>query len=361
MSAAISISTATWQDPREMTLLGMGSAVPGNSVATHELIDRLQRHFDIDVSRAGRTIAKRLGVRARHICRDLRERHECPRPEDTNVQLSARALSSALREANLSARDLGYLITHTATPGQLIPPNAARLADLIGYDGPFLELRQACTGFANALVVAQGLVSASQGKPIAIVGSETGSVFFDPHRVREDRGQLVNMLQMGDGAGACIVGAKRCDHGATISHIYFGQIGRNRAPAFSLSHGGSDAPHAHSMNAEFNHDFAAVRDHGPRLFEEGIASARHLGIELPVDYLVPHQANGRMADLLAPKLNLRPEQVFVNADRLGNTGSAAIWLALDELRAHMRRRERALILGAEATKFMFGGFLYVHN
>ena len=68
-----------------------------------------------------------------------------------------------------------------------------------------------------------------------------------------------------------------------------------------------------------------------------------------------------MAELLAPFLGIEESQVFVNADRLGNTGSAAIWLALAELRSRLGPDRRVLALGAEATKYMFGGFLYVHG
>ena len=68
-----------------------------------------------------------------------------------------------------------------------------------------------------------------------------------------------------------------------------------------------------------------------------------------------------MAELLAPFLGIEQSHVFVNADSLGNTGSAAIWLALAELRSHLDSGRRVLALGAEATKYMFGGFLYVHG
>ena len=67
------------------------------------------------------------------------------------------------------------------------------------------------------------------------------------------------------------------------------------------------------------------------------------------------------AELLSAEIDVDPARVFVNANRVGNTGSAAIWLALAELRETLHAGERVLILGAEATKHMFGGFLYVHG
>jgi 3-oxoacyl-[acyl-carrier-protein] synthase-3 len=349
-----------WRDPGELAVLGMQAALPGEPLTTDALLERIATRFAVDVRRAGRTIARRLGVETRHVCRDFRERHERPRPGHRNCELAAEALRGALREAGLAANDLRYLIGHTASPATLVPPNVALVAELVGYDGPFLELRQACTGFANALVIARGL-TASGGGPVAIVGSETGSVFFDPLRAAEDHGQLVNLLQMGDGAAAVVVDRSSERPIATLSHFYFGQVGRDRAPGLRLTAGGSDAPQAYGQ-IEFEHDFAAVRRYGPELFEQGLATARSMGVDVEaVDWVVPHQANGRMADALAAHVPVPADRVFVNADRIGNTGSAAIWLALTALRAQARRCSMALVLGAEATKHMFGGFLYAQH
>jgi 3-oxoacyl-[acyl-carrier-protein] synthase-3 len=301
-----------------------------------------------------------MNIKARYLCRDLRERFESPRPQHTNAGLAADALTRALTTAGMQSSELSYLIAHTATPGQLIPPNVGRIAELLEYDGPFMELRQACTGFANALIVARGLIAARPSAVVAIVGSETGSVFFDPLRAAEEDGQLINMMQMGDGAAACLVADTRANT-PQISHLYFGQIWRNRPAGFKLVGGGSDVPLPARGSFEFEHDYEQVRESGPDLFRCGANAARQLGIDPQrVDYLLPHQANGRMNELLAPEFDVPADRIFVNADRVGNTGSAAIWLALYELSQRMRTDEQALILGAEATKHMFGGFLYTH-
>ena len=100
-----------------------------------------------------------------------------------------------------------------------------------------MELRQACTGFANALVIAQGLLSVPGAKPVAIVGSETGSVYFDPHRAGEDVRQLVNLVQMGDGAAAIILAPDDDSHGPRIANNFFGHIGLDKSPGFTLSAG----------------------------------------------------------------------------------------------------------------------------
>ena len=222
-----------------------------------------------------------------------------------------------------------------------MPPNIGQVAELLDYGGPFVEFRQACTGFANALVFAQGLLRASAG-PIAIVGSETGSVFFDPVRAAEDAGQLVNMVQMGDGAAAIILTRDDDRVGPRLSHVYYGQIGRGRVPGLTVADGGSYTPRCSIGFPEFQHDFAAIHRSGLELLLHCAAAAERTGGGA-ADYVLPHQANGRMDTILARPLGLAAERIIVTAGRLGNTGSAAMWLALAQVRATLKLRDRVAI------------------
>lgn len=360
-SGALS-SARFWHDLRKLKVLGMGVALPGPPVSTEELLRRVEKRFGVAVSRRGTLLADRLKIETRHLCRDFEARHEAPRPGHSNPDLGATALRAALEEARLRVGDLAYLVGHTTSPARLAPPNIAFVAERAGFSGPYMELRQACTGFANALVIAQGLVSVPGVEAVGIIGSETGSVYFDPERAGEDVSQVVNLVQMGDGAAAIIVAPDDSGTGARISSNFFGQIGLDRPPGFTLAAGGSDQPFVERGALEFEHDFVGVRDSGPELFEHGAAAARALGIALDtVSHIIPHQANGRMGEFLGPRLGVEPRRVFVNADRLGNTGSAAIWLALAELRPTLAPGTSVLALGAEATKYMFGGFHYAHG
>jgi 3-oxoacyl-[acyl-carrier-protein] synthase III len=351
-----------WHDSRALRVLGIGTELPGPPVPTAALLTGVEKRFRVAVLRRGMALAHRLKISTRHLCRDFDTRHEVPRPGHSNPDLAAAALRVALQEARLEVGDLDYLIGHTTSPACLAPPNIAFVADRLGFSGPYMELRQACTGFANALVIAQGLAAIPRVKAVGIVGSETGSVYFDPQRAGEDRSQLVNLVMMGDGAGALIVGPNDSGTGARISNNFFGHVGLGREPGFALAAGGSDQPFIERGTLEFEHDFAAVRNRGPELFYQGALVARRLGIGPGmVDHVIPHQANGRMAELLGPFLGIERRQVFVNARRLGNTGSAAMWLALAELRSTLKPGATVLALGTEATKYMFGGFLYVHG
>jgi 3-oxoacyl-[acyl-carrier-protein] synthase-3 len=287
----------------------------------------------------------------------LLRRFEGTRPGHTNAELAARALVQALDRAGARVSDLSYLVAHTATPGQLVPPNVAQVAELLDYRGPYMEIRQACAGFANALVFANGLLQSRAGL-VAIVGSETGSVYFDPLAARGDAGQLVNLVQMGDGAAAVVLAAAGPGD-AQIASLFYGSHRERRAPGFHLVGAGSDAPG--NGLPQFEHDFRNIRRYGPALFEQGAVAARALGVRLAeVDYLVPHQANGHVGAMAARQLGISAERVFGNAAVVGNTGSAAIWLAFDELRSRLREGDSVLALGAEATAYLFGGFHYVH-
>jgi 3-oxoacyl-[acyl-carrier-protein] synthase III len=351
-------SSAIWHDRTPLLVLGTGTALPGDPVETEELLTTVDRRFALSLRRPGLAIAQKLGIRSRHLCRDMARRLEAPRKGHRNPELAAAAVRVALREAGLVAQDLSYLIGHTATPARLMPPNIGQVADILDYDGPFVEFRQACTGFANALVFAQGLLRAGAG-PVAVVGSETGSVFFDPHRAAEDAGQLVNLVQMGDGAAAIIVARDDDRAGARLSDAFYGQMGRGRVHGLAVTDGGSDAPRCGLGFPEFQHNFAAIRHSGLELLLHCAAVAEDIGSESS-DYILPHQANGRMDAILATPLGIARERIVVTADRLGNTGSAAIWLALAQLRPTLRTGQTVLVLGAEATDFMFGGFRYYH-
>lgn len=369
-----------WHEPTPLRVLGTGHALPGDPIPTATLLERIESRFSLQIGRRAEAVARRLGIETRHLSRKVAGALEPPEPGCGNADLAAAALRAALTDAGVRTNEIGYLIAHTATPGRLLPANVARVAGLIGYTGPFVEFRQACTGFANALAFAHGLLRGGGGRPVAIVGSETGSLLFDPRRVARAEDQLVNMLQMGDAAAAVVLAAHAGDRGALLDRAFAGQGGcelRSRAPGLSIPDGGSDAPHCPAGFPEFAHDFAAVRESGPPLLQAAIAAAR-LGGAADADILVPHQANGRIAAVVAPLAGVAPERVLVNADRVGNTGSAAMWLALAQARrgearlgpsrlgepmapARLRPGERLAALGVEATCYLIGGFRYSHG
>jgi 3-oxoacyl-[acyl-carrier-protein] synthase-3 len=313
------------------------------------------------VARKARLVARQLGIRQRHLARPLQRDLEPPEPDAP--ALCIEALQQAAHEAHCAPADLDYLIGHTTTPHTLVPPNIAWVAERLQLANPYMELRQACTGFANALQIAAPMLGGGSAEAIAIVGSEVGSAFFRPDADFIDEEQLVNAVQMGDGAGAVILAAAGSRQRHRISDMYMGHIGSDRAPGFYLDGGGSGSVHCDRGIPRFRHNRRAVREQGGDLYLAGLQAiaSRGYGIE-DFAYLLPHQANGHLASLLAQHLGIDAERIVVDADRLGNLGSAAIWVSLDRLRRSGRLSpgDKVLVLGAEATKYLYGGFVYQH-
>lgn len=355
-----------WRGQSELSLMGIGAALPGDAIKTEDLLAHVDKVFDLNLAGRGRIYAQKLNVKERHLSRELTSAAERPKAGCSNPELAADAIRAALNDAGFDVSEVGYIIGHTATPAMLIPSNVALVSEYLGYNGPHMELRQACTGFANALVIAEGLLANPDAKPVVIVGSETGSVYFDPNRAKDDAGQLVNMVQMGDAAAAVVLCPNKTKHAAkrkgTISKTYYGQLGGSRVPGFSLPIGGSNQPFGNDMQPEFEHSFAEVRKSGPELFLAGLSVSESSGIHYTdAHYILPHQANGLMDELLEETLGVPKDKTLVNGDKVGNTGSAAIWLALAQSFDRFSKGETVLVLGAEATKYMFGGFLYTHG
>ena len=289
-----------WTDPTPLHVLGMGSALPGPALATGALLDRVEQRFGLAIHRRGLAVARRLGILTRHVCRPFEAALEPPRPGQGNPDLAAAALRSALAQAGLQVTDLSYLIAHTASPATALPGNVAQVAALLGYRGPFAEFRQACTGFVNGLVFAQGLLRAGSG-PVAIVGSETGSVHFDPSRAAVDLGQLVNLVQMGDGAAAIVLAPDdEGGPGATpVPRLPRPGRRRDNVPAWRCSHGGSavaGSARTGSMSSPTTSPWSG--EAGPGLLRQCAAIAAAAAGIAPTDWVLPHQANGRMDELL---------------------------------------------------------------
>ena len=348
---------------KRLKLLGTGRSLPGPPVSNETLFAALENACNPRAARRARSIAYRLGIKHRHVSRDLQVSLSGTRETMQAPQLCRTALAGAMMEAGIDIASVDYLIGHTSSPQTLLPPNIAWVADELQYTGPYLELRQACTGFANGLQIAAAMAYANALNMIAIVGSETGSPYFSISNAFLSNEQLVNYVQMGDGAGAVVVGHDDGSEDHIISDIFVGQIGVGREPGFYIEGGGSFQPQCSMQLPIFRHRVQTVREHGGELFLRGVEAITQRGHHLrDFDWILPHQANGHLARLFSQYFDVAKEKIFVTADKLGNLGSAAIWVSLDMLRRseHLKEGQRVLVLGAEASKFLFGGFVYEH-
>lgn len=348
-------------------LLASSSSLPGEPVSNEQLLEALASFCGSGPARQAQRISKLLGVQSRHLSRHLDLPISGVREEYDNPTLCCDVLDKLFAEDGSDLEQCQYLIGHTTSPQTHSPSNIAWVADKYQYNGPYLELRQACTGFANALQVAEGFLQANS-RPVAIVGSETGSAYFRMEEAFLDREQLTNYVQMGDGAGGVLLAkADQDDHSRVLTDLFIGHSGLkkndNGKPAFYMEEGGSSHPESQNKTPRFRHIATDVLKNGQDLFFAGIEAIKSRGYELEdFDWIIPHQVNGHMARLFQKYTGIDQQKIFVTADTLGNLGSAAIWIALDKLikSRQLEQGQKALILGAEAPQQMFGGFVYHH-
>lgn len=340
-------------------LLGSGSDLPGEPITNEILYSGLSKQCGISTARKAKLISRRLGIKSRHFCRN--NETGISTPAISAPQLCIEALNKAQTENNHD-NILGYLIGHTTSPHTLLPPNISWVADKINHVGPYMELRQACTGFANALQIAIPMLeNDSSMQPIAILGSEVGSIYFNLSKDFVDLEQLVNYVQMGDGSGAVILGHDDGSDESIISDAYIGHIGNGKEPGFYMDGGGSGEVNCDTGIPVFKHNVTDVRERGEALFSKGLEAILSRGYKLDdFEYILPHQVNGHLAKLLSEYFSVPESRIIVDADKLGNLGSAAIWVSLDRLRKsdRLKKGDKVLILGAEATKYLYGGFVY---
>jgi len=285
-------------------------------------------------------IVRRTGIRERRVAAD----------DEGAAAMSAHAARAALASSGLSAGSLGAVIVATTTPDHLTPPTACELQAALGaWGAACLDVEAGFAGWIYALVLADSLLRAGRGEAALVVGVEKLSTVTD--RADPSTGPL-----FGDGAGAVVLA--RGPGPRRVRSTSWWADGR-LADALRRPAGGALRPFDARVLEERSH---LLRMEGTRLFKaavrtmaqqarsalEGAGLARE-----DVGLIIPHQANLRIIEGLVREMELDASRVYVNIDRLGNTGAATIPIALDEAVRTGRAAEGAPILlvsfGAGAT------------
>ena len=292
-------------------ILGMGYYVP----------DKVLTNYDLEkmVDTNNEWIVDRTGIKNRHIAA----------PEQATSDLALIAAERALADANVAAEDIDCVIVATETPDTKFPSTACLLQDMIGAkNAAAFDLSAGCSGFVYALSVANGFIVSGMYKHILVVGAETLSRILN----WEDRNTCV---LFGDGAGAAVVG--EVEEGYGILGFDMGADGSG-GPYLIQPAGGSRKPASHETVDAHEH---SVHMDGSEVFKFAVkimASTSQRVLEKTglksedIDLLIPHQANIRIINSAAKRLNLPKEKVFVNVDKYGNTSAASIPIALCEAR-----------------------------
>ncbi len=285
-------------------LLGTGSYLP-EKVLTNSDLEKI-------VDTNNKWIVERTGIKERRIAAS----HE------TAASMAKEAGLKALEAANLSKNDIDLLIVGSATPDRIFPSLACMIQPDVARVGcPAFDISAACAGFSYALGIADNAIKSGMANNVLIIGSETLSRITD----WEDRSTCV---LFGDGAGAFVLSASD-EPGVYSTHLHADGTYQDilYAPNLPLLPKDVEAKESRYIKMKGNEVFKfAVTELG-NIVDETL-SANNM-VRSAVDWLVPHQANLRIINAIAKKLNLPMERVLVTIDKHGNTSTASIPLAMD--------------------------------
>jgi 3-oxoacyl-[acyl-carrier-protein] synthase-3 len=307
----------------------------------HYVPEKVLNNFDFEkmVDTSNEWIITRTGIKERHIASE----------DEASSDLAYHASIKAMEDAGVVAGELDMIIVGTVTPDIPFPSTGCLLQDRLGAENAAaFDVSAACSGFLYGVTLAKSMIVTGQMKTILVVGVETLSSIMN----YEDRSTCVIF---GDGAGAVVM--KPCPPGQGVLSTYILSDG-SLAELLYIPSGGSRRPlNEERLKAREQY----VRMRGNELFKYAVRymvqSARKVigeaGITIEeLDYLIPHQANIRIIEGVRKRLKLPKEKVVVNIDRIGNTSSASIPIALGEL-----KESGGLKRGSNVLFSVFGGGL----
>jgi 3-oxoacyl-[acyl-carrier-protein] synthase III len=305
-------------------------------------------NFDIEklVDTSAEWIVERTGIHERRIA-----------PNDVAASdLALEASRTALKRAGLKARDLDMIICATVTGDMPFPSTACVLQSrLDACNAAAFDVSAACSGFIYGLFIADSLIRSGAKKKILVVGVDMLSRLTD----WEDRSTCIIF---GDGAGAVILEPSKDDSG--IMSVDIGSDG-NLWDFLYIPGGGSRIPLSHDCLDKKLH---RIKMKGNETFKVAVKTLENVVLETlrknnlkpsQLSLLIPHQANLRIIQATAKKLDLPMEKVMVNIDRYGNTSSASVPIALDEaLNAGRIRTGDYILLEAFGAGLTWGSALF---
>nr|WP_294840889.1 beta-ketoacyl-ACP synthase III [uncultured Methylotenera sp.] len=243
----------------------------------------------------------------------IRERHIAGEGEFTS-DLALQAAKNAIASAGLSPNDIDLIIVATTTPDKVFPSVATMVQKKLDISGcPAFDIQAVCSGFVYALTTADNFIKAGSAKCALVIGAETFSRITD----YTDRG---NCILWGDGAGAVVLQASS-EQGIISTHLH--ADGRYE----NMLHVPRNADKPDTVVMEGNAVFKMAVNTLDQIVDETLAANNMQKSD--IDWLVPHQANIRILQATAKKLDMSMDRVVVTVDKHGNTSAASIPLALD--------------------------------
>lgn len=316
-------------------LIGTGYKLPAKVLTNDDLSKMVDTNDE--------WISTRTGIRSRHIAGK----------DELTSDLSYDAAVMAIKNAGIENQDIDFIIVATVTPDNTFPATAAKLAKKLGLNSgtPAMDVNAACSGFVYASQIADNMIRLGQVKTALVIGAETLSKITD----WTDRNTCV---LFGDGAGAAIFRAAECSGESTDTGLLATKI---YADGCQYDHLCSDSGVSVNQKAGFIHmDGKEVFKVAiPSLVQGVEESLKIAGVSIDqVDWYVPHQANLRIIDSVAKKLEIDMEKVVVTVDHHGNTSAASIPLALAEsFEAGKFKKGDLIAISAMGAGFTWGGMV----
>jgi 3-oxoacyl-[acyl-carrier-protein] synthase III len=311
-------------------IVGTGSYLPTGVLTNFDLEKRM------DTTDAW--IRERTGIERRHIVA----------PGETTVDMAEHAARAALAAAGRSSAEVDLIIVGTCTPDLQFPNAGVMLQGRLGNLGcPALGVEAACSGFIYALSLADKFIRAGEAKLALVVGAESLSKITN----YDDRGTAI---LFGDGAGAVLLAAED-EAGILSTHLH----ADGSYLALLRCTGGVSA--GHSPDGDFitmagSEVFKIAVKLLARAVDEALEANQVSRAEL--DWLVPHQANIRIIQATARKLDLPLDRVIITVADHANTSSASVPLALDVgVRDGRIKRGDLLLMEAFGGGFTWGSAL----
>ncbi len=308
---------------RTCSIEAVGSYVP----------ERIVTNADLEkmVETTNEWIVTRTGIEQRRVAAK----------EEYTSDIAAKAARIALERANISAEQVDLIIVATITPDMPFPSTACLVQQKIGaFRAAAFDIEAACSGFIFALEIGQQFIMSRTYNTVLVIGAEKLSSIIN----WEDRNTCV---LFGDGAGAAVLQNRPNTHGLLTACM--GSDG-TRAELLAMPGGGSRCPATAESVANKMH---FLRMDGKETFKNAVNAMMTAAKEAlkrcelditQIKCIIPHQANRRIIDAVAERLDAKPEQVFVNLHKYGNTSAASVAIALDEAVQSGRIQRGDLIL-----------------
>jgi len=315
-------------------IAGTGSYLPEKVLTNADLARTVDTSDDWIVARTG-----------------IRERHVAAEGETTS-DLAYHASILAMEAAGITAADIDLIVLGTTTPDLIFPSSACLLQHKLGANGcPAFDVNAACSGFIYALTIADKFIRSGAAKTALVVGSETLTRMLD----WSDRGTCV---LFGDGAGAVVLKAD-AETGILSTHMH-ADGGKKELLWNPVGVSAGFKPEEHNAGVRVLMTGNEVFKHAVKALDSVVDEALEAnGLDRhDLDWLVPHQANLRIIEATAKRLDMPMERVIVTVDRHGNTSSGSVPLALDEaVRAGKIQRGQLVLLEAFGGGFTWGSAL----